>query len=94
MTDRTIAAAVSGTASDRIIIHLADVAVRLWQGWHVDNAEEFELCEWAWERAIIEGIYSLAERIGVDGSNLRKAIASRKLSTGMLNRLRSTRQNG
>ncbi|RYG87541.1 MAG: hypothetical protein EON59_07115 [Alphaproteobacteria bacterium] len=91
VTDRTIAAAVSGQnlISDTSLKHLSDVAVRLWLGLEAYNAEEAELCDWAWQQAIIEGVYAFADRIGVDGSNLSKAIKSRKFSAGMLAKLRT-----
>ncbi|KRC80214.1 hypothetical protein [Sphingomonas sp. Root241] len=91
VTDRTIAAAVSSQnlVSDATLIRLADVAVRLWQGWEAYTAEEAELCDWAWQQAIIEGMYAFAGRVGVDGSNLSKALKSRKFSTGLLIKLRA-----
>ena len=86
VTDRTIAAAISGQnlVSDRVLVDLSEVATRLWLGLEAYSAEEAELCDWAWERVIIEGLYAFAERVGVDGSNLGKALASKKFSAGML----------
>ncbi len=90
VTDRTIAAAISGKnlVSDKVLTHLAEVAVRLWLRLEAYNAEEAKLCDWASQQAVIEGVYAFADRIGVDGSNLSKAIASRKFSRGMLERIR------
>jgi hypothetical protein len=91
VTDRTIAAAISGHVSDAMLIRLADVSYRLWQGWEAHTAEEVELCEWALDRSMIEGPYRFASRIGLDGSNLSKAIRSGKFSTAIFERLRSAR---
>ena len=90
VTDRTIAAAVSGQnlVSDRVLIHLAEVASRLWHGLEAYTAEEAELCEWAWECSILEGKSAFARRIGEDASNLSKAIASKKFSKGMLEKIK------
>lgn len=89
-TDRTIAAAISGRnlVSDQILVDLSEVATRLWLGLEAYTAEEAELCDWAWQQAIIEGMYGFANRIDVDGSNLSKAIKSRKFSAGMLEKIR------
>lgn len=91
VTDRTIAAAVSGQnlVSDQVLSRLAGVAARLWLGLEAYTAEEAVLCDWAWEQSILEGLYSFADRVGVDGSNLSKAIKSRKFSAGMLAKLRT-----
>lgn len=92
VTDRTIAAAVSGQdlVSDAVLTHLSDVAARLWLGLEEYTAEEAMLCDWAWQQAILEGMYAFAHRVGVDGSNLSKAIASRKFSAGMIAKLRAS----
>ena len=91
VTDRTIASALSGQnlVSDAVLVRLAEAASRLWVGLEAYTAEEAELCDWAWEQSIIKGMYVFADRVGVDGSNLGKAIRSRKFSTGMLRKLRA-----
>ena len=93
VTDRTIAVAVSGQnlVSDAVLVRLAEAATRFWWGLEAYTAEEAELCDWAWEQSIIEGMYGFANRIGVDGSNLSKAIGSKKFSMGMLNNIRVAR---
>ena len=93
VTDRTIAAAISGRnlVSDQVLAHLAEVSSRLWLGLEAYTVEEAEICDWAWKQTIFEGMYAFAGRIGVDGSNLSKAIASRKFSVGMLEKLRNAR---
>ena len=93
VTDRTIAAAVGGYMSDEMLIHLTDVAYRLWRGLEDYSAEEAELCDWAWERTIVEGVYAFAKRVGVDGSNLSKSIRLRRFSPQIIKLLRATRNN-
>lgn len=90
VTDRTIAAAASGQnlVSNHVMIHLAEVASHLWFELEARTAEQAELCDWALQKMVVEGNYAFAARIGVDGSNLRKAIVSRKLSIGMLDKIR------
>ncbi len=91
VTDRTIAAAVSGQGlvSDGVLTHLAEIAARLWLGLEAYSAEEAALCDWAMQQTVIEGVYAFADRIDVDGSNLSKAIRARRFSAGMLVRLRA-----
>jgi len=90
VTDRTIAAAVSeqNLVSDKVLVHLADMAVLLWLRLEAYTAEEAKLCDWASQQSILEGKYAFADRIGVDGSNLSKAIKSRKFSAEMLEKIR------
>ena len=59
------------------------------RGSRVNADPKAKLCDWAWQQAIIEGVYAFADRIDVDGSNLSKAIKSRKFSAGMLGKLRT-----
>lgn len=91
VTDRTIAAALSGRklVSDQVLINLSETATRLWLGLENYSAQEAKLCDWAWQQNILEGTYAFAKRIGVDGSNLGKAISSRKFSPGMLQKIRT-----
>jgi hypothetical protein len=91
VTDRTLARAVKGMASDKELVHLAEVGSRLMVGLEEYTAEEAALWDWAWEQAMYEGIYAFAARVGIDGSNFSKAIDKRKFSAGMFAKLRTAR---
>ena len=94
VTDRTITAAVAGLGSNETLVHLAEVGNLLLMGLEKQTAEEVELLEWAFERAAIEGVYSFAKRIGIDGSNLSKTLRSkgRKISAEVMEKIRRTRK--
>ncbi len=92
--DKTIAAAVAGRdlVSDATLIHLAEVGNGLLAGYEQQSAEEIEDLEWAFERAVIEGPYIFAARIGVDGANFSKVRGGmRNISAGMLEKIRAAR---
>ena len=95
VSDRTLAAAASGRGlvADSTLIQIADAANRLQAGWERQTAEEIELLEWAFERSGIEGPYKFADRIGVDGSNLGRALrrGRRKVSAAVLEQIRIAR---
>lgn len=89
VTDRTVAAAISGKdlVSDAVLVRLNDVGLRLWAGLRELEAGQIALYHWALERSIEEGTYTFAKRIGIDGSNLAKALARKQFSTGLANAL-------
>ena len=93
VTDRTITAAIAGRGSNDALVHLAEVGNLLLMGLEKQTAEEIELLEWAFEQSSIEGVYNFAKRIGVDGSNLSKALRSkgRKVSGEVIEKIRGAR---
>ena len=95
VSDRTVANAVAGLGSDETLVQLAEIAWRFLAGYASQSAKEVEVLEWALEAAVMAGgVYKLAEQLGVDGSNLNKALRGRgrKVSPGMMVKLRAARQ--
>jgi hypothetical protein len=94
----TIKVAVTGLPliADANYVHLVAVADQLWAALDKHTDEERELLEWAFEQVAFYGPYKFAERIGVDGSNLSKALRGkgRKVSADMLDKIRAMREGG